>query len=437
MGLIATTMCCVTTMKTAFLWFQISCVLCLALTSCRKNEEVIPEIKLEGIDVEASVENESLAIRWMASQSLWRNDVVVIGESTPRPINYIVPSRLEILMSDVQTGPLRSQTVTAWSSFSLAIPNFSSNRLARIQLRGVYADGTEQLSNTIMVSNGGQVVPQVLAVNESWGTGLSLNRTGTQAVFTKPTVASTPNSPVFLGDLGNGREDQIAPNGFSAVFSPDGNQVAYIVPGGTTQNAAIAFYNLQTKQTQTRTLTEQQASSLSWSPDGQWVAFLTGNERVRLWKLSATTEPLVALTPYPELANDTEGINRGLTSWLADGSGVLVEYRQLRVPSVLAKVPLSGGVPQLLTATQPAEWVDRSPVMAPDGRRLAFISSRSGRTHIWLRDLISGNLRQLRFDQSSAILSLFGPLQWLDPQTLVFVGSDGVRIRYFKIAVNG
>ncbi|TAE23694.1 MAG: hypothetical protein EAZ91_21870 [Cytophagales bacterium] len=425
-------------MKTAFLWFQIVCFLCLALFGCQKpKDDVVPAVKIEGVEVEASVENQSLAVRWMAASRGWPIDYIVIGEPSPKPRMYIVPNRVEVLLGDTETGPLRSQTVTAWSSFSLVIPNFSTNKLARIQVRASFEDGTELLSNTLMISNGGQVVPQVLAVNESWGTGLSLNRTGTQAVFTKPTFASTPNSPVFLGDLGNGREDQIAPNGFSAVFSPDGNQVAYIVPGGTTQNAAIAFYNLQTKQTQTRTLTEQQASSLSWSPDGQWVAFLTGNERVRLWKLSATTEPLVALTPYPELANDTEGINHGLTSWLADGSGVLVEYRQLRVPSVLAKVPLSGGVPQLLTATQPAEWVDRSPVMAPDGRRLAFISSRSGRTHIWLHDLISGNLRQLRFDQSSAILSLFGPLQWLDPQTLVFVGSDGVRIRYFKIAVNG
>src|SRR5688572_15898011 len=61
-------------------------------------------------------------------------------------------------------------------------------------------------------------------------------------------------------------------------------------------------------------------------------------------------------------------------------------------------VPLAGGDAHLLVS-HPAN--DIRPLFAPDGRRLAFISTRTGNGDIYVLNLDSGNLKRLTFDDSN------------------------------------
>jgi Tol biopolymer transport system component len=40
-------------------------------------------------------------------------------------------------------------------------------------------------------------------------------------------------------------------------------------------------------------------------------------------------------------------------------------------------------------------WMDSNPAYSPDGNYLAFLSDRSGKTEIWIKDRSSGDLKQL------------------------------------------
>jgi dipeptidyl aminopeptidase/acylaminoacyl peptidase len=60
--------------------------------------------------------------------------------------------------------------------------------------------------------------------------------------------------------------------------------------------------------------------------------------------------------------------------------------------SSLYVVPITGGEPRRLTA---AGAVDTHPRWAPDGRRLAFLSDRSGTTQVWCLDLTGGEPQSL------------------------------------------
>jgi Tol biopolymer transport system component len=56
------------------------------------------------------------------------------------------------------------------------------------------------------------------------------------------------------------------------------------------------------------------------------------------------------------------------------------------------RVPTSGGMPQQLTHS---EGRDNNPRWSPDGKTIAFISSREGGPQIWLLDTSSGEARKL------------------------------------------
>ena len=61
-------------------------------------------------------------------------------------------------------------------------------------------------------------------------------------------------------------------------------------------------------------------------------------------------------------------------------------------------VPLAGGEARLLVS-HPAN--DTRPIYSPDGRRLAFISTRTGNGDIYIFSLDTGNLKRLTFDDSN------------------------------------
>ena len=100
---------------------------------------------------------------------------------------------------------------------------------------------------------------------------------------------------------------------------------------------------------------------VSFSKDGQWVAYVTYPEGI-LWrskldgsdKLQLSSPPLYAMLPR----------------WSPDGNEIVFYVRERGKPSRIYEVPAAGGAPQELMPKVNGNQTD--PVWSPDGNRLAF-----------------------------------------------------------------
>ncbi len=79
-------------------------------------------------------------------------------------------------------------------------------------------------------------------------------------------------------------------------------------------------------------------------------------------------------------------------------------------------IPSSGGEVRKLTSSPTA---DNNPRWSPDGKTLAFVSTRSGESHIWLIDVTGGEARQLTTISTGASQPVWSP----DGKMIAFVST--------------
>ena len=132
------------------------------------------------------------------------------------------------------------------------------------------------------------------------------------------------------------------------------------------------------------------------SPDGAWVAFvnrISGNFDV--WIQSTAGGRAHRITShkaddyYPAWSPDGERLY--FVSQRSDAAGDIWTIRIRRIRSRMA----ARGEAERVTRYF---GFDGYPTLSPDGRRLAWVSDRSGRQEIWLRDLESDSTKQITFE---------------------------------------
>ena len=133
-----------------------------------------------------------------------------------------------------------------------------------------------------------------------------------------------------------------------------------------------------------------------WSPDGQTIAVTmsqSGGSQVALVRPNGTVVKRISdaklLARFPQWSPDGKWIlfegqekNKSYTSevWIAEADGDKVER---------------------LTPSSPADW---SPCPSPDGKRVAFLSTRNRRCEVWLGDAFGANAQRIADAESDARL---------------------------------
>jgi TolB protein len=190
-------------------------------------------------------------------------------------------------------------------------------------------------------------------------------------------------------------------------WSPDGQRLAYVSTAGTGHFLLHVADVRERRIISTRALLPDRRSAVAryyyspfdhtinpaWTRDGTELLFLSNRE------VAHGTGDLVRMAvggaTAPQLVQHEE------TSWHArpdvspDGTRFVYSSYLGRQWQQLWLLPVSGGYPFPLTY---GDYDNTAPRWSPDGRRIAFVSNRSGNTGLWSIDVLSGEEQLLQID---------------------------------------
>jgi Tol biopolymer transport system component len=216
---------------------------------------------------------------------------------------------------------------------------------------------------------------------------------------------------LHLLEVATGRTYQLSAGGAVNVeprWSPDGTRIAFV---STSYNKRFHVFVARVKEGQLQSvqrLTGETESPLpryyyskhdteispAWSRDGAELVFVSNRGHIYgsggFWRMKAEPGAEAREIYYEE------------TTWKAkpevspDGKRLVYSSYLGRQWNQLWLLPAEGGHPFQLTY---GEYDNTAPRWSPDGKRIAFISNRSGNTKLWLLDAADGAQRQLRVKQ--------------------------------------
>jgi Tol biopolymer transport system component len=161
------------------------------------------------------------------------------------------------------------------------------------------------------------------------------------------------------------------------AFSPDGSRLAVVKTDPATQHQDIWTFDLHTGAGVQRTFDSAPDSGPAWSPDGREIAFASYRDRV--WELRQVAS---AGDPHQELLYRHLGFG-GISNpaWLPNGGGLSFSDL-INISGAMYVLPLDA------PSRAPVEVLRPPPLgarISPDTRFVAFASSLSGTSEIYVR----------------------------------------------------
>ncbi|GAB3942869.1 hypothetical protein GCM10028805_08160 [Spirosoma harenae] len=407
----------------------------LLLNSC-KETVIDPTKRVRPVTLQISVSGADYKLSWEG------NRIICITAPCP-DIADVEAEQYEVQIANSELGSFQPyQTVDASvKSISIPVAQGGQQLVARIVSKNKIAPSVN--SNTVMATSG-------FLSQSAYYPGLSGEMIGGDVTWdgTKATysllVEESPGkyvTPLYVADMQYERPVStklVTRLGSAATFSSDGKQLAY--PSGA--DNGLIIYDITSENR--RVLPVENAGfikGVDWSPDGKWIAFLTvTNDESRLWKIATSGGSATPLTP-PQPIREANNIRSTDIDWSPDGQFIAVSRTRSNSPNQndwRATVSLyspDGTGEVRFFETQPG-WIDTAPAFSPDGKQLAFLSTRTGPTatsySLWVRDLATGKVRRIELLPGLTPIDDYVP-RWFGNERLLFMGTQQGKKGYFTV----
>ncbi len=172
---------------------------------------------------------------------------------------------------------------------------------------------------------------------------------------------------------------------FLPVFSPDGKQIAFM----SNRDGNSEIYVMNRDGSGLRRLTDNPAieSTPTWSPTGTQIAFTsdrTGTPQIYVVGSDGTGLRRLTFESYADRATWSPAPYNEIAFAARTGPGYDIKI-----------LSLQDGVTRQITF---GEGTNESPAWAPNGRHMAFMSTRAGKSQIFTVDRDGKNIRQITKD---------------------------------------
>lgn len=192
-----------------------------------------------------------------------------------------------------------------------------------------------------------------------------------------------------------------------AKFSPDGRWIAFR-RGGLGDLYVVSVEGEQVKPATRLTFDTKGVRGIAWIDHGRSILYGTQRSETEpygLWKIARDGG-----MPQPVTPADFDAINPSISP-----SGALVfEHRQLVTELMEQPIGANGNAQPLLAS----EKADSSPAYSPDGKSIAFVSTRTGWGELWLYRMGAGGPVQLTHFRGEGLV--FSPSWAPDGRSLAF-----------------
>ena len=194
-------------------------------------------------------------------------------------------------------------------------------------------------------------------------------------------------SNIYVGTLEEPSKGQ--GQNFLPVFSPDGKQIAFM----SNRDGNSELYVMNRDGSGVRRLTDNPAidSTPTWSPTGTQIAFTsdrTGSPQIYVIGADGSGLRRLSFESYADRATWSPAPYNEIAFAARTGPGFDIKI-----------LSLADGVTRQITF---GEGTNESPAWSPNGRHLAFVSSRAGRNQVFTVDRDGRNVRQVTKDGNNS-----------------------------------
>lgn len=256
-----------------------------------------------------------------------------------------------------------------------------------------------------------------------WADAPSISPDGRRIVYQRKffdIMKDRRRANLWLVEADSGKQRPLTSGAYSdgaAVWSPAGDRIAWV--SDRDGSAQIWLRWMDSGQQAPVSRLSEAPSNLAWSPDGRWLAFTM--------RVAADTTPLAQLPAKPEGAQWADAVKLiDRMNYRADGAGYLQPgYQHVFV------MPADGGTPRQVT--QGDFQYESTPVWSRDGRSLFVVANRRADaeyqpidTDLYRVEVASGETTALttrRGPDGSPVLSP-------DGRKLAYLGYDDRKLGY-------